>query len=70
MPFKVQYMNDVDECWSETWSPVAPIKQRSEADRLALIQSLKSRRVYRVWKNGKTLSQWKNGQELGKENWV
>jgi len=70
MVIRVHYKNEHTEAWSDVWSPVEPIKQRSEADRLALTRSKKSRRIYRVWKNGKTLSQWKNGYEIEKEDWV
>lgn len=67
---EVEYFNELDERWSETWSPIMPTKYLSEAERFAKHMSTKNRRTYRVRKGVEIKSQWKGGQELGKEKWI
>lgn len=65
--YHVDYFNEHTERWSETYSPVMPIKHRTEADRLASTRSGKSFRLYRVRQGMSVLSYWKRGNEIPKE---
>lgn len=66
MSYYVQYFRDGK--WCETYSPVLPVKHKSEAERLAAVRSENNGLVYRVRKGKITISKFQHGKQLPKED--